>query len=135
VDTGKVLLGWLVYVGATTGVYWLLFNGKLGHDGELPAWLIAAAVVMAIAAIALLIYWAGRLATGGVSHRQYRVYSGFFWMILVTGVIGDILALGAEIVFGASALWLMIPISTVTYAICAVWLYHRYFKPRSVGER
>jgi hypothetical protein len=47
---------------------------------------------------------------------------------VLTGFVGDMLAVAAEIAFGASAVWLMIPISTVTYTMSVVWLYHRYFK-------
>jgi hypothetical protein len=54
--------------------------------------------------------------------------TGFFWMIVLTGFVADMLAAAAEIAFGASAVWLMIPISTVTYTMSVVWLYHRYFK-------
>jgi hypothetical protein len=55
-------------------------------------------------------------------------------MIVLTGFVGDMLAVAAEIAFGASAVWLMIPISTITYTIGVVWLYHRYFK-KVRGER
>ncbi|MGV0768698.1 hypothetical protein [Mycobacterium syngnathidarum] len=127
-DTRKVLLGWLVYVAGTTGVYALFFNGKFGQGGTLPVWLIGAVSVMAIAAIAILVQWLRGVKTGRVSKDRARDVSGFFWMIMVTGAVGDMLAVAAEIAFGASAVWLMIPIATITYVLCVVWLYHRYFK-------
>ena len=51
-------------------------------------------------------------------------------MIVVTGVIGDALAVAVEIVVGAPSLWLMVPISTVTYCLCVVWIYWRYYRQR-----
>lgn len=93
-DVRKVLLGWLIYVAATTAVYALLLNGKFGRGGELPAWVIAATSVMAVVAIVALIYWVRGVATGRVP--------------------------------SAGALWLMIPIATITYSLCVVWMYHRY---------
>lgn len=127
-DTRKVLLGWVIYVAGTTAIYALLFNGKFGHGGQLPVWLIGAASVMAIAAIAILVQWLRGVKTGRVTKDRARDVSGFFWMIMVTGAVGDMLAVAAEIAFGAGAVWLMIPIATITYALCVVWLYHRYFK-------
>lgn len=130
-DVRKVLLGWLIYVPVATVVYALLLNGKFGRGGELPGWLIAAASVLAVVAIAQLIYWMRGVATGRVSRDRARDVSGFFWMIAITGAIGDMLAVVAEIAFGAGALWLMIPIATITYALSVGWMYHRYFKPES----
>ena len=127
-DVRKVLLGWLIYVAATTAVYALLLNGKFGRGGELPAWVIAATSVMAVVAIVALIYWVRGVATVRVPMPRDRArdVSGFFWMIAITGAIGDMLAVAAEMAFGAGALWLMIPIATITYSLCVVWMYHRY---------
>lgn len=126
----KVLLGWVLYVPATTAIYALFFNGQFGNGGgDLPAWLIAATSVMAAAAMILLIYWVHGRVTGQISRDRARDISGFFWMIVLTGAIGDGLAIAAEVVFGGEAVWLMIPISTITWVLCVVWIYHRYFKP------
>lgn len=108
-----------------TAVYGLLFNGQFGTGGRLPVWLIATASVMAIAAITILLYWVRGLAARRFTKDQMRDVSGFFWMIVVTGAVGDMLAVGAEITFSAAAVWLMVPIATLTYAMCVVWLYRR----------
>lgn len=133
-DIRRVIAGWLVYVVASTAVYGLFFNAKFGNGGRLPAWIIVTAAVMAVAATAILLWWVSRLASGKIDEEQVRDYSGFFLTIVVTGVIGDMLAVVAEIAFGGAAVWMMIPISTITYCICVVWLYRRYFKPRSASD-
>jgi hypothetical protein len=133
-DIRKVVTGWVVYVVATTLIYWLLFNGQFGGDRPLPIWMMVAAAMMAIAAIGILLWWVSRLASGKVSEVQARDYSGFFLIIVVSGVVGDVLTLGAEIAFGAAAVWMMIPISTLTYCLCVVWLYRRYFRPHPASD-
>lgn len=127
-DLRKVLLGWLIYVPGTTAVYALLSNGTFGQGGQLPAWVIVTASVMAVCCLAILVFWVREGTTGRVTQDRIGDVTGFFWMIVLTGFVADMLAAAAEIAFGASAVWLMIPISTVTYALCVVWLYHRYFK-------
>jgi hypothetical protein len=89
---------------------------------------IVTASVMAVCCIAILLYWVREVTTGRVTQDRIGDVTGFFWMIVLTGFVGDMLAVAAEIAFGASAVWLMIPISTITYTIGVVWLYHRYFK-------
>lgn len=127
VNIRKVLLGWALYVGATTGVYALLFNGRFGQGGQLPVWLIAAASALAVAAFALLLHWLRGATSKQIPQDRKRDVSGFFWMIVVTGTVGDMLAVAAELAFGAAAVWLMIPVATITYTMCVVWLYRRYF--------
>lgn len=124
-DLRKVLLGWLAYVPVTTVVYALVFNGKFSAGGQLPVWLIATTSVMAVAAIAILLHWVRAAATGQITHDQMTEAAAFFWMIAITGAVGDILAVAAEIAFGAAALWLMIPTATITYALCVAWIYPR----------
>jgi hypothetical protein len=133
-DLRKVLIGWLGYVAVTTAVYAQLFNGTFGQAGQLPAWVIVTASVMAVCCLAILLYWVREVTTGRVTQDRIGDVTGFFWMIVLTGFVGDMLAVAAEIAFGASAVWLMIPISTITYTMSVVWLYHRYFK-KVRGER
>jgi len=134
VDARKVLLGWLFYVAGTTAVYALVLNGRFGHDGELPMWLIAAVTAMALAAITFVLRWARAARTRRLPRNQLRDAAGFFWMIVLTGALGDMLAVTAEIAFGAAAVWLMIPIATITYTVCVVWLHRRYFNAEKVRE-
>lgn len=122
------MLGWLLYVAAATLVYWAFFNARFASGGELPVWLVIAAVAMAVAALALLLWWVQRVAAGKVPAQQISDYSNFFLMIVVTGVIGDALAVAVEIIVGAPSLWLMVPISTLTYCLCVVWIYWRYHR-------
>jgi hypothetical protein len=129
-DIRRVVLGWLLYVAATVLVYWVFFNARFASGRELPMWLIIVAVVMAVAAFALLLWWVRRVAAGDVPAQQIRDYSNFFLMIVVTGVIGDALAVAVEVIVGAPSLPMMIPIATVTYCLCVVWIYWRYYRRR-----
>lgn len=129
-DIRRVLLGWVGYVAVATTVYAVFFNGRFADGAPLPMWLVVTALVVAAAAVAILLRWLGCVSAGAVSEQTIRDYSGFLLIIVVTGVVGDLLAVLAEIAFGAAAVWLVIPISTITYCICVVWLHRRYFRPR-----
>lgn len=123
-------MGWVFYVAVATTVYGVFFNAKFARGGELPPWLIVMSLVMAVAAFAILLWWLSRVAAGKVTEQKVRDYSGLLVAIVVTGIIGDLLAVAAEIAFGAPSLWMMIPISTITYCLFVVWIYRRYFQPQ-----
>jgi hypothetical protein len=127
-DIPRVLAGLVLYVTGATVIYALFFNAQFARDGELPMWLILTSVVMAIAALAILLWWLSRVAAGKVPEQQVRDYSGFLVIMVVTGVVSDLLGIAVEIVVGAPSVWMMIPISTITYCLTVLWIYRRYFR-------
>ena len=133
-DIRRVVVGWVFYVAVATTVYGVFFNAKFAKGGELPAWLIVMSLVMAMTAFAILVWWLSRVAAGKVPEQKVRDYSGLLVVIVVTGIVGDLLAIAAEIAFGAPSLWMMIPISTITYCLFVVWTYRRYFKLNPTDE-
>jgi hypothetical protein len=124
----RVVLGLLVTVASATTLYGVFFNGKFSEGGTFPMWLLLVSLVTAAVAVGIMLWWLNRVGSGKVPARNVRDYEGFYVMMPVAGILSEALTIAVEIIVGAPSLWMIVPISALTYCLGVVWIYRRYYR-------
>lgn len=125
----RVALGFVVHVVATALVYAVFFNGRFAEGGgTLSPWLVAVSTVVALAVFVAVLWRLYRVGAGRVPQRSVRDAEGLYLMLVIAGILTEALTIAVEIATGAAALWMVLPIATLTYCLGAGWLYRRYYR-------
>ncbi|PBJ66905.1 hypothetical protein BB737_05140 [Mycobacterium avium subsp. hominissuis] len=106
-----------VYVAWMIGVEAFFDSSGLNTHADLPAWLLVAFTLTALAACVIVAWFITQKARGKISVTRERAYVGLLITVVVSGFIDDALKGLASLVFHAKSIWVLIPLYILSWVV------------------